>query len=116
MSPSTETRRDVPAHEAPAASNNAASPPRKSGGIRTWLRVGFSTLLFIGILAGIAAWGHSTDWTLPKFSALFSGKSGETPGACVVDGEGWCKEHNVPEAICIECNKTLVPQLPDYGW
>ncbi len=33
------------------------------------------------------------------------------PGA-----DGWCKEHNVPEAECIECNTKLVPAVTDYGW
>jgi multidrug efflux pump subunit AcrA (membrane-fusion protein) len=35
---------------------------------------------------------------------------------CPAEGEGWCKEHNVPEAECIECNAKLVTALPDYGW
>ena len=56
-----------------------------------------------GVLIGVAVWGHATDWTLPKFSALMggSGQNGETIA--------WCKDHNVPEAICIECNSKLVP-------
>ena len=37
-------------------------------------------------------------------------------GSSGSEAEGWCKEHNVPEAICIECNSNLVPPVNDYGW
>jgi cobalt-zinc-cadmium efflux system membrane fusion protein len=66
-------------------------------------------------LAGVALWGHSTDWTLPKFSALFGG-SASASGQCEPGAEGWCKEHNVPESECIECNTNLIPAQHDYGW
>src|SRR5262249_16917627 len=67
------------------------------------------------ILGALAAWGHSTDWTLPKFSALMGG-SGSASGKCQPGEDGWCKEHNVPEAECIECNAQLFPAIQDYGW
>jgi len=111
MSPSTIEKRnaDSPKPQEPTAS--AGAPPRK---IRGWLRTGVPTLLVIGMLGGVAVWGHSTDWSLPKFSALVTG--GEARSQCPADGEGWCKEHNVPESDCIECNSKLMPALPDYGW
>ncbi len=62
----------------------------------------------IVVLAGLAVWGHSTDWTLPKFSALIGNDAHET--------EDWCKDHGVPESQCIECNKSLVRAVTEYGW
>ena len=79
------------------------------------LRRGLSLLLgSIGptlVLAGFAAvfyFGHQNDWKIPKFAALI-GRS-ET----VVSD--WCEEHSVPESICVECDPTLMPKGPDYGW
>jgi membrane fusion protein, heavy metal efflux system len=59
-------------------------------------------------LAGLAAWGHFTEWKIPKFSAL-TGKGAEK-------ADDWCADHSVPESQCIECNKTLVSFHTDYGW
>ncbi len=74
----------------------------------SWLRRAAPTFAVLTGLIGVAAWGHSTDWTLPKFSALM--------GKAADEKSDWCEEHNVPESLCIECNKDLVPKLPDYGW
>jgi membrane fusion protein, heavy metal efflux system len=65
----------------------------------------FSVVLALG---GLAMWGHSTDWTMPKFSALV--------GQDMAEIEEWCREHNVPEAECIECNLSLTPLGMDHGW
>jgi membrane fusion protein, heavy metal efflux system len=92
----------------------AESPPRPSK--RRWLRRVASNLIIVGVLAGLAYWGHRTDWTLPKFSALLSGNTPSGGEQCAPGEDGWCKEHNVPEAICIECNTKLVPAEEDYGW
>jgi cobalt-zinc-cadmium efflux system membrane fusion protein len=108
-------RKTIPNPHATPSDGPATQPPEVRSN-HSWFRGGFSTLFVIGILSGIAVWGHSTDWTLPKFSALVSGGKSDSSNACIVNGEGWCKEHNVPEAICIECNKKLAPPLPDYGW
>jgi cobalt-zinc-cadmium efflux system membrane fusion protein len=62
----------------------------------------------LGILAGLAYWGHSTDWALPKFSTLIGDKDAAV--------EPWCKEHNVPETVCIECHPALLPPAKNYGW
>jgi cobalt-zinc-cadmium efflux system membrane fusion protein len=59
-------------------------------------------------LASLAAWGHNTGWTLPKFSALI--------GQEAAVAEDWCEEHNVSEAECIECNPDLVPHGTAFGW
>jgi cobalt-zinc-cadmium efflux system membrane fusion protein len=86
-----------------------AVPPRRR------MRASISTITVVALLAGVALWGHATDWALPKLSALVGAGDG-TQSHCPADGEGWCKEHNVPEAQCIECNSSLVPAVPDYGW
>lgn len=63
------------------------------------------------VLIGFAAmfyYGHHNDWQIPKFAAL----TGDV--APVIDD--WCEEHAVPESICVECDPTLMPKGPDYGW
>lgn len=63
------------------------------------------------VLAGFATvfyYGHHNDWKIPKFAALIG-----TDEPVVTD---WCEEHAVPESICVECDPTLMPKGPDYGW
>ncbi len=67
-----------------------------------------STLAVVSLLAGLAWWGHRNDWTLPKFSELVAGPPAKE--------EPWCAEHGVPEAICIACNRKLMPKGKLYGW
>ena len=88
-----------------------AAPAHVDPSPRARLRAAAPTVAVFGVLIGVAVWGHATDWTLPKFSALMGGSSGQNSEA-----DAWCKEHNVPEAICIECNSNLVPPVKDYGW
>ena len=83
----------------------ASRPP---GRFLRWLLRAIPTAMVVTSLGGLALWGHFSDWTVPKFSALF-GKQNET-------GQEWCQEHNVPEAACIECNVALLPLAKDYGW
>jgi cobalt-zinc-cadmium efflux system membrane fusion protein len=66
------------------------------------------TVAVAAALGALAVWGHSTGWTLPKFSALVGSED-----KAATD---WCEEHNVPESQCIECNPKLAPKLKDYGW
>lgn len=72
------------------------------------LRSVVPTAAVITLLGGLAVWGHSNDWKLPKFSSL----AGDIDTTEVV----WCEEHGVPEAQCVECNPDLMPKGPDYGW
>ena len=65
------------------------------------------TLVLIGF-AAVFYYGHHNDWRIPKFAALTSDVEP------VVDD--WCEEHAVPESICVECDPTLMPKGPDYGW
>lgn len=69
---------------------------------------GLPTFLILGLLVGIAYWGHHYGWNLPKFSEL----SGIAKDA----GELWCDEHGVPEADCISCNAGLMPKAELAGW
>src|SRR5258708_2260527 len=108
MSQSTITRRDL---VIPTPVPTAASPPtagHPSSGFWLWLWNAIPTAAVLSLLAGLAYWGHTSDWTLPKFSALVGKEAAEA--------DDWCKEHNVPESQDIECNPTLVPPIKDYGW
>jgi cobalt-zinc-cadmium efflux system membrane fusion protein len=55
------------------------------------------------LLGATAIWGHSTGWTVPKFSELFGNGSKEK--------DDWCEEHSVPDSICVECDPTLLPRV-----
>ncbi|MFO0848395.1 MAG: efflux RND transporter periplasmic adaptor subunit [Gemmataceae bacterium] len=59
-------------------------------------------------LIGLLAWGHATEWTLPKFAAL--------TGEVEPPAEKWCEAHNVPDAVCVECHPDLLPKPTYYGW
>lgn len=108
MSQSTITHRDpIMSSPTPPAPGQQV-PPRRGFPLWQWVRKVAPTAVVVGSLAGLALWGHSTDWKLPKFSALIGRQS-----AAVDD---WCKEHSVPESECIECNTGLVPPVKDYGW
>jgi hypothetical protein len=92
--------------EAPLAEPRSAE--RTTGGFWSWLRGAMSSLAVVAMLVGLAAWGYSTDWTLPKFSTLIG--QGKT------EQVDWCEEHNVPESICVECNKALLAPQKNFGW
>jgi cobalt-zinc-cadmium efflux system membrane fusion protein len=69
---------------------------------------GIPTLLILGLLVGLAYWGHHYGWSLPKFSELI--------GNVKDTGELWCDEHGVAEADCISCNADLMPKAELAGW
>ena len=69
---------------------------------------GIPTLIVLGILAGMAWWGHHHGWGLPKFSEL--------TGTSEDNKKAWCDEHGVPAADCISCNAELLPKGELYGW
>jgi cobalt-zinc-cadmium efflux system membrane fusion protein len=66
------------------------------------------TLLVLGTLGGLAAWGHHTGWKVPRFSTLV--------GRAPAPEQDWCEEHDVPESECVECNPNLLPRgkAPPY--
>src|ERR1043165_4661966 len=57
-----------------------------------------ATAGIVVLLGIVAVWGHASDWSFNKLA-----------GHSSAEGNEWCKEHNVPEAECIECNSKLVP-------
>ncbi|QEG35895.1 efflux RND transporter periplasmic adaptor subunit [Bythopirellula goksoeyrii] len=105
-------------HPAPSSANGRSDQESEQGANakpRSPLRRVLSMLLeSIGptlVLAGFAAvfyFGHHNDWKIPKFAALTG-----TVKPVISD---WCEEHSVPESICVECDPTLMPKGPDYGW
>lgn len=86
----------------------SAPPEPDRVGIWQRLRRTGPTAAVVAGLVLLAAWGHTSEWTIPKFSALFGGSAAEV--------SDWCEEHNVPESKCVECNKALCPPGADYGW
>ncbi|MBI3465485.1 MAG: efflux RND transporter periplasmic adaptor subunit [Planctomycetes bacterium] len=92
----------------PTVSANPPAPQRRVSSSWQCLRNAAPTAVVITALVGLAVWGHSTDWTIPKFSALTSADTAKE--------EPWCQDHNVPELECIECNPPLLPAKQRYGW
>jgi cobalt-zinc-cadmium efflux system membrane fusion protein len=76
----------------------------EQGRRRRWLSESAATALMVLALGGLAAWGHFTGWTMPKFSEFF---------AAAKEPDDWCAEHSVPESICVECNEKLLPRIKD---
>jgi cobalt-zinc-cadmium efflux system membrane fusion protein len=86
------------------ARSQPAKPPRAVSA-SAWLRRAWPTAVVLALIGGVAYWGHSTDWKLPKFSELVGKSAGDD------DDKEWCKEHGVPESVCVECNKSLLPKV-----
>jgi cobalt-zinc-cadmium efflux system membrane fusion protein len=110
MSDASLTPYGSSAHSAHAAPDKRFSapqegPPRR-GGIGRALSA-IPNLLALGALAAFGWWGHSHDWKFPKFSDL---------GKTVEEADDWCKEHGVPESICVECDDALLPKPKPKGW
>ena len=100
-----------PTRPAAEVSASHSDDPRGPGVIRRFLSVAAGSigpLLVLAAFVGVFTYGHQTDWTLPKFAELTG-----TAEPVVAD---WCSEHSVPVSICVECDPTLMPQGPDYGW
>lgn len=87
---------------------NTESTSRRYPNVLQWIVRAVPNFLVLALLAAVAYWGHHNDWKLPSFAHL-TGAPAETPA-------DWCAEHDVPESICVECNPTLFPKLPDYGF
>lgn len=74
----------------------------------SWLIRSLPIFLILLGLGGFAVWGHSTNWTLPKFSFL--------TGTDATDKDDWCKEHPVPDSQCLVCKPGLSPTGKVFGW
>lgn len=84
---------------------------KKRGPIRRFVSLVLGSIGPTVVLAGFASvfyYGHHNDWRIPKFAAL--------TGHVEPVVSDWCEEHAVPESICVECDATLMPKGPDYGW
>lgn len=95
----------------PGTSGSQAAPARSPSRPRRTLKLILGSIGPFCVLlafAGIFAFGHYTDWRMPKFAEL----TGQAQPV-VAD---WCDEHGVPESICVECNESLMPKTPDFGW
>ncbi len=84
----------------------APRPNPVSAGVK-FLAGSVPTLLVLAAAGAVFWWGHHSGWTLPKFSEL----KGQAAPA-----DDWCAEHGVPESVCVECNPSLMPRGPDYGF
>lgn len=98
---SSATSSHAPAQAPPHAADRPLEMPPQSV-----LRRILPTILAIAALAAVGAWGMRTGWKIP-------GLGTETGPAVEA---GWCEEHNVPEAKCIECDSKLLPPMQDFGW
>ncbi len=97
----------APSAPPPAFRDDPAARVRRPA-VLVWIARVVPNLLVLAGLAAFAWWGHETGWKLPRFSELI--------GARPEKEEKWCDEHNVPEAICVECNPALYPRPKDFGW
>jgi membrane fusion protein, heavy metal efflux system len=81
----------------------APTPPKRGPAVAAVLYL-LGTIPTLVVLAGVGAvgwYGHAHEWKLPKFSEL----RGE-----IAEPDDWCKDHNVPESICVECQPDLMPR------
>ncbi|MCI0460246.1 MAG: efflux RND transporter periplasmic adaptor subunit [Gemmataceae bacterium] len=62
------------------------------------------TLLALGLLATVGAWGYFHDWKIPKFGELLGEKEEED--------KDWCEQHSVPQSICVECQDREAKRQP----
>jgi cobalt-zinc-cadmium efflux system membrane fusion protein len=112
MSTSAQPSRKTvhPAHADRETEHEVAAEPAAAdaGGFRGWLRRTLPTTGVVAALVALAVWGHSTEWTVPKFSELVGGEKKEAAD--------WCDSHGVPESVCVGCNPSLVKSSTDFGW
>ena len=91
------------------AESETATKPR--GPIRRAVKLILGSIGPTLVLIGFAAtfyFGHRYDWKIPKFVELIRSSKPKV--------SDWCVEHSVPESKCVECDPTLLPKGPDYGW
>ncbi|HEY2784547.1 MAG TPA: efflux RND transporter periplasmic adaptor subunit [Fimbriiglobus sp.] len=78
----------------------------RQGFIRTVVGA-IPTILVLGAIGAVGWWGHTHNWAVPKFSTLTDGPTA---------ADDWCREHNVPESVCVECNPDVMPAAKPRGW
>jgi cobalt-zinc-cadmium efflux system membrane fusion protein len=92
-----------------------APPPRTPNGVLSWIRTVLPTFLALALLGGVGFWGWWTDWKLPKFASLLSGKDEDETDEEEEDKD-WCEKHGAPKESCVECKPELFPRPKSYGW
>lgn len=100
-----------PAAPAPIPQPSGTESQQNASSRSKWIvavRGAIPTWIVFAVLFSLAAYGHETGWTLPKFSSL--------TGAEPMPPAAWCEAHGVPDAECVECHKNLLPPGKDYGW
>ena len=98
---------DTPLDVVPLAPSPPPVPARGPiAAVARYLVGSIPNLVVIAAIAGAGWYGHSHEWKLPKFSEL----RGE-----VTEPDDWCKAHNVPESICVECDSTLMTRPKPVG-
>jgi cobalt-zinc-cadmium efflux system membrane fusion protein len=85
----------------------STKPPYSKQTLAKFLNVLGPTLVLVGFVA-VFYFGHHNDWKIPKFGAL--------TGTVKPVAKDWCEEHSVPESICVECDPSLMPKGPGFGW
>src|SRR4051812_10760215 len=91
------------------ATATPAAPPgsraRRAAG-RLWRSV--PAVVAVAGMTGVLCAGQSSGWKLPKAAALRGEEQREA--------DDWCQEHGVPESVCVECDRNLLPRPPRTGW
>ena len=93
--------------EADATPPGIAQPGPARRGLTRLLRLVPAAVALVG-LAGVVYAGQKSKWVVPKASALRGEEAREE--------DDWCKEHGVPESVCVECDPGLLPRPPRTGW
>ncbi len=94
--------------EVPVTSNSKTAALHTKSSPLGRLLHGIPTVVTFGLLGSVAWFGHHHGWKLPKASEL--------NGATAPVSENWCAEHNVPEDVCVECQKDLMPGCKKPRW
>lgn len=92
----------------PPDHNDVAKRVGSFGRVVNWAGQTIPTLIATGCLVGLVALGTSTNWRMPKFSAMLGNHS--------LSKDDWCEAHSVPESICVECRPESMPRMPTQGW
>src|SRR5213592_4411318 len=93
----------------PAHEPSAGPAPARQGWAAWFFFHLVPNAMILTALAALAWWGHHSGWKLPKFSELAGGASS-------AEQDDWCKEHGVPESVCVECNPDKYPRHRSPGW
>jgi multidrug efflux pump subunit AcrA (membrane-fusion protein) len=106
--PASDLSAVVPRQHEDQSQSAETAEVRRRRGVLAQLGRQVPTLVVMALLAGLGAYGHYSDWQLPKFSALTGNAAGRA--------DDWCQQHGVPASQCVECHPQLLPRGKDCGW